>query len=398
LLNIAAVATSKQHSSPLLAAAMISSNEAASAPAPVVMTEESVEDSQTRMDNRQPRQIHPGAVAVPGPGMDDDASSQDEELTISTPASVGTRSIYPVTARLVDNTEEDYEQLRQQNEELRQQNEELERIRRERENVAIAQVISSSDEEAPNPDNDDSPLPRTTDSDTQEPMPMTKQSTSFTCSHRKKQIAAIVAVILVILCIVLGVALPRTLKSTTTEPPPNAESPTGPLNPTTIPMTTPLTQQDLIDLLSSASIDGGATLQTPSTPQNNALIWLADNTKLNTYSDSQKIQRYVLATLYYSTNGEKWNDNTDWLSNKDECSWYNTAFLQFCINGAVAELALWSNNLHGTIPKELAMLFSSLNGEFVVMVWLFIRLETRCSLMLFAFSILQLNCILTATA
>jgi len=46
----------------------------------------------------------------------------------------------------------------------------------------------------------------------------------------------------------------------------------------------------LTALLASVSLDGGTALQTPLTPQNEALKWLAENTNLDTSSDEQKIQ------------------------------------------------------------------------------------------------------------
>jgi len=117
----------------------------------------------------------------------------------------------------------------------------------------------------------------------------------------------------------------------------------------------------LVNLLTSVSLDGGTALQSPSAPQNNALNWLAGNTNLNTYSDKKKIQRYVLATLYYSTNGGDWENNSGWLTDNDECGWYNDAEGPFCAdNSLVVELDLFGNNLKGVLPAELALLSNSL--------------------------------------
>jgi len=140
--------------------------------------------------------------------------------------------------------------------------------------------------------------------------------------------------------------------------------------------------------LSSISFDGGKDLQTPSTPKNDALYWLAANDNLGTYSDEKKIQRYGLATLYYSTNGERWRRSEGWLSNSDECEWYSSfvngllcsisPFKDFswckssCSdNGSVVQLSLYDNNLEGTIPEEVALLSNSL-GKYnnAVVVWL----------------------------
>ena len=130
------------------------------------------------------------------------------------------------------------------------------------------------------------------------------------CSTRVKVWSAI-GIVLGIVAVVLGTVLSKVLK-----PEDPKETPT-PSPPQEIP-------QELESLLSSVSFDNGTALQTPSTPQNDALIWLANNTNLDSYSDARKIQRYVLATLYYSTNGAQWLDNTDWLTDLDECTWYNS--------------------------------------------------------------------------
>ena len=34
------------------------------------------------------------------------------------------------------------------------------------------------------------------------------------------------------------------------------------------------------------------------------------------------LQRYGLATFYYSTGGMNWFDDTDWLGNTVECDWF----------------------------------------------------------------------------
>ena len=76
---------------------------------------------------------------------------------------------------------------------------------------------------------------------------------------------------------------------------------------------------DIEDLLVSKSSDGGQAMRTPSTPQYKAFQWLNGNANLKSYSDEQKVQRYVLATLYYSTGGDDWKSNDLWLDHGDEC-------------------------------------------------------------------------------
>jgi hypothetical protein len=126
--------------------------------------------------------------------------------------------------------------------------------------------------------------------------------------------------------------------------------------------------QDLIDMLSNASSDSGEALITPLTPQNKALKWLANNTNLATYTEQEKIQRYALATLYYSTKGESWTRSDRWLSSADVCDkWYQYGFMTIdCTSaGAVVHLLLVDNNLIGKIPAEIGMLSDSL-GELIV--------------------------------
>lgn len=107
---------------------------------------------------------------------------------------------------------------------------------------------------------------------------------------------------------------------------------------------------------------------TPSTAQNKALHdWLASSTNLVSYSDEKKIQHYVLATLFYSTNGDEWYDTTHWLSDNDEYTWYKNADGPFCSNGAVEDLDFYDeprksgNNLAGSILAEMTLLSNSLS-------------------------------------
>jgi hypothetical protein len=168
----------------------------------------------------------------------------------------------------------------------------------------------------------------------------------FWCSRRVKLLSGF-AFVLGILAILLGTTLPLTLRP---------DEPT--LAPTAAP-TSPL--PGLVELLEEVSSDGGAALSTPSTPQNRALNWLAGNANLDSYSNERKIQRYSLATFYFATNGDDWVQNTGWLSDSDECVWYNRDgdWSSFCSdNGLVEALFLWNNNLNGTIPPEIALVTS----------------------------------------
>ena len=67
-----------------------------------------------------------------------------------------------------------------------------------------------------------------------------------------------------------------------------------------------------------------AVLDDRSTPQFAALDWLANVDSASSYQmadDIRVIQRYVLATLFFSTNGNDWTETYEWLSDDHECNW-----------------------------------------------------------------------------
>jgi histone H3/H4 len=156
-------------------------------------------------------------------------------------------------------------------------------------------------------------------------------------------------ILLLLILTVLGVVLGITLR-------PDAA--------VSIPVPTPvptLSLGDLSYLLGSVSSDNGEALQSSSTPQNMAFKWLANDTLLGTYTNETIIQRYALATLYYSTNGDSWVNNASWLDDGDECD----SFQVECTDGVVASLNLSSNNLFGMIPPEIGLLSDSLS-KFII--------------------------------
>ena len=124
----------------------------------------------------------------------------------------------------------------------------------------------------------------------------------------------------------------------------------------------PIASSPLSDLLLSVSPRLRASLGDPTTPQAQAFQWLSNDTNLGLYSDLQTIQRFALATFYYSTNGDDWTRNDGWLSDDDECTWFTSSTnLQPCNEtGSFVNLELDLNNLGGTLPPELAMLAGSL--------------------------------------
>jgi hypothetical protein len=154
--------------------------------------------------------------------------------------------------------------------------------------------------------------------------------------------------IVIILAIVLGTVLGiRSNKTTSTDPTP---SPT-------------LSSESvaLLSLIESVSFDGGEALQNASSPQSQALEWLQQGINNTIEENWRLIQRYVLAVLYYSTSGDTWLENANWLSETSECTWYTDALDPICDeNGRFLRIVLLGNNLQGTVPNELALLSDSL--------------------------------------
>ena len=110
-------------------------------------------------------------------------------------------------------------------------------------------------------------------------------------------------------------------------------------------------------LLSLASFDDGMTLSTEGTPQNQALKWLLGSPSSKILSDERLVQRYALATLYFSTGGPSWNKKGTWLTDVDECLWFSSEDGEaVCTNEAINQINLHNNNMLGSLPPELGLL------------------------------------------
>ena len=96
-----------------------------------------------------------------------------------------------------------------------------------------------------------------------------------------------------------------------------------------------------------------------SSPQARAYQWLKSDPFISKYTDAQKLQRFVLASLYYATNGEKWKDSTAWLSTSTpECEWSSKADTDSICDseGNYRVLSISSNGLEGFLPEEIGLL------------------------------------------
>ena len=110
--------------------------------------------------------------------------------------------------------------------------------------------------------------------------------------------------------------------------------------------------------------DTRKALRRENSPQTKALRWLRNNTLLASYDISRRMQRFALATLYFSTDGDRrWLKKDGWLSDDDECSWFFTANQEGkvrkpCDNGVMIAFYMVENNMRGTLPLEMSFLTS----------------------------------------
>jgi len=157
------------------------------------------------------------------------------------------------------------------------------------------------------------------------------------CDHRRTVIVVIVLAILSI-GITLGVVIPK-----------NQSLPPAPVP----------SEEEVIQTLSQVSADGGEALQKFGSPQQQALAWLLNDTFQGYYTDAKLIQRFALATVFYSTHGHAWQNNSMWLDNGDECGrWWQHVGGLTCDKetGAISGLDLNENDLSGQIPPEIGLL------------------------------------------
>ena len=105
------------------------------------------------------------------------------------------------------------------------------------------------------------------------------------------------------------------------------------------------------------SFDNGEALNEVGSPQDLAYEWMLSDPTLGEYSSDRILQRFALATFYYSTGGDAWEENNLWLTYTDECEWFSrTASYPVCKSNQMVTLELDFNNLQGSLPADLALL------------------------------------------
>jgi Leucine-rich repeat (LRR) protein len=92
-----------------------------------------------------------------------------------------------------------------------------------------------------------------------------------------------------------------------------------------------------------------------TSPQARALRWLEGDVVEPTMMFWRMRQRYSLAVLFYSLNGQWWLNNSGWLTSSHECSWYSDA--KPCdLADRWVTLSMVRNNVSGTLPPEVGNL------------------------------------------
>ena len=163
-------------------------------------------------------------------------------------------------------------------------------------------------------------------------------------------------------------------------PAPSTEVPTSPPTPEstrapTGPCGISLAQRSVGIFENLKGITDEAVLFDPSSPQAIANGWLVnEDDRYLCPDDPTLLQRYILATLYFSADGDNWEecyrganpencgeffpDATPYLSPSSECTWgYWGGGGKSCgSDGAIVSMQIPNNNLRGTLPPELRSL------------------------------------------
>ena len=136
-------------------------------------------------------------------------------------------------------------------------------------------------------------------------------------------IVVLIGLLSVIIAVTVGVATSRVSGdgddgATTSQNPP--------LRPTMPPTTTAQNHlKEYVDALSSQhniTVDR-RDLSNMSSPQYKALSWLAiEDEFISSPGDPDMLERYILAVFYFSTDGDNWDINNQWFSEKHICKWW----------------------------------------------------------------------------
>ena len=124
------------------------------------------------------------------------------------------------------------------------------------------------------------------------------------------------------------------------------------------PTSSPTSQLDVLRThLVSISPESSDSLDDEKSYQYRAMEWLLANPGYNSFSDERKVQRWVIAIIYRSLNGDEWMIKDGWTQQlgvpTDECTWHGVV----CDSTSVLNsITLSENSLRGEIPHEIGLL------------------------------------------
>jgi hypothetical protein len=138
----------------------------------------------------------------------------------------------------------------------------------------------------------------------------------------RKETWAVVCFIIVLIAVAVGVGVAVAspdCKDCDTPAPTEARATEAPTSKSSESPRLVLLRDALIHLSPDPSV-----LQDPTTPQYDALVWMADEDEAAIdVDDTRRLEvRYALAALYYATNGDNWFQNLGFLSPQHECKWF----------------------------------------------------------------------------
>jgi hypothetical protein len=179
---------------------------------------------------------------------------------------------------------------------------------------------------------------------------------SSICGLSRNCFFLVVAVLLliivgVILGVILGVTIPTEAPTVTPTVTP-IQSPA----PTKAPTAAPTACLDcrLTEILLQKEVSDAEALQDESSPQFQALRWLANNDTAVLDLDSTPpvilVERYVLAMLYFATSGEGWEDQRNFLSGRSVCEWNDGSRGAICNEDDLFVYLDLSKSTHEEVP------------------------------------------------
>lgn len=169
----------------------------------------------------------------------------------------------------------------------------------------------------------------------------------------------IVAVLLILLCALVGLVVGLILSDGKNENELNGNTQFGNQTIFLTPEIISQNEKIAVQVITSLQTQPPSSMFSPGSTHRIALDWLISNSVLSRMETFQIVQRFALADLYFSTGGlNAWVNHSGWLSDDHECTWFQSDFtVERCTSGGnLQTLILESNGLLGTLPDSIGLL------------------------------------------